>query len=243
MCSVLSVSATYASLRGVTVTTMSLSRFDLLLQGYIEQRQQGRGQGEEQKQKQEQEQEQEQGHGQHTQQPPPEGNILTPEQLRASEYLLGAPHSALPPLHVGAHLQAAVRCGGHMRRLSELYAGEEFIVNAYSDGEGHGEVHMLLKEHATLSGIIAGLTLAHTLRSNLHKQGIRGGAFGRGLPGMLGSTGAVWHYDQLKSTLEQVKQDKRYQEFAVELMRANSAGVWIVDALMLEPTRARIMQE
>ena len=216
VCSLLSLTATYRSLQAVTVTTMSIDRLEALLADYLQQRAASTG---------------------------PNLSILTPAQLLAKEYLLGTAPSGLLPVQIGAPLHEAVRSAEHMTTISALYAQEEYLLTSYSASPGQAEVYLLYKENASLPGMLAGLMHSYVLRCKLHDLGMGATPDKRWPWRKLSrdqSVPCVFHGDLLAQSLEELRRMGLAKDFAGLLLSEQEASRWCVDALMLEPRRARV---
>eukprot|EP01032_Pedospumella_encystans_P017618 gene17618-20071_t len=169
-----SIAVTYWSLKHVTITSLSQQRLDYVLYHYFS---------------------------------TPMGNdetwagkkLISPEQLRQSEALLGVPNylsnstsssaliawkslvglstDLLPTLKVGCDLNKVVASQKEYDILDKLYQNEAFVVNAVtyqsskSNSANSAEVFLLFKEHATLRDVLRGQVQAFLIRMQLHQQG------------------------------------------------------------------------
>ena len=266
VCSLMSIGATYASLRGVTITTVSLERLDLLLDDYLSQ----------QKKKQ---------MGSTDTKSATVVSLLTPNELREREYLLGAPIMGVGPLsmsslHIGSDMHEAVRCTEHLTALLGLFVHQEYILNAYATKNdaknGHAEVHLLFKENCSLPGMLAGLFHAHILRhmigqdqdqdqsqsqnQNQNQTVSQGSNLNSLMQSEKTHVDNTWLFDLVQISMQQSgekiesktgreeNEEGLSHRFVNQLLQTNEKDksgqdlhrAWIVDELMLEPRRARV---
>eukprot|EP01032_Pedospumella_encystans_P017642 gene17642-20096_t len=169
-----SIAVTYWSLKHVTITSLSQQRLDYVLYHYFSTPVGNRETWAEKK-------------------------LVSPEQLRQSEALLGVPNylsnstassalhawkslvglsaDLLPTLRVGCDLNKVVASQKEYDILDKLYQNEAFVVNAvtYQSSKASSlnpaEVFLLFKEHATLRDVLRGQVQAFLVRMQLHQQG------------------------------------------------------------------------
>ena len=261
-CSALNLAATAASLKGVTLTTLSLARLDFVINAFLDDK--GRevpsavpGEGRE---------------GERGQGSAHRAVVLSPRQVMQRERWLGAPSVGAVPVTVGADLDEVVFSTEELALLLDLYKDRPFLASVLQTGPGaakgekEAEVHLLFKEGANKAQVLQGLVHALVLRRMLRAEGVTKGpsplapfsltrtsASTRHTPaGVKASnnsgdssskaTNRVLRRDLLSRALEQ--QQQQLVEEAVEALQASSAlsGGWLVEELMLESRVARVKE-
>jgi hypothetical protein len=173
-CSALNLAATAASLKGVTLTTLSSARLDFVINAFMDARCRGAPLAASD----------EGGEG------TAHAVILSPRQVMESEKWLGAPGVGAVPVTVGADLDEVVTSAQELSSLLDLYSDRPFLasvretrpstVEGEEEGERKGEgekereaeVHLLFKEGADKGQVLQGLVHALLLRRMLRAEGI-----------------------------------------------------------------------
>ena len=269
-CSALNLAATAASLKGVTLTTLSSARLDFVINAFMDARCRGAPLAASD----------EGGEG------TAHAVILSPRQVMESEKWLGAPGVGAVPVTVGADLDEVVTSAQELSSLLDLYSDRPFLASvretrpSTAEGEKEGdrkgeeereaEVHLLFKEGADKGQVLQGLVHALLLRRMLRAEGITkcpsplspfsltkvrtrtknrsaqensnnsSTSSSNGSGSGSGSGKSVWRRDLLSRALE--PQQQQLVDEAVGALQASSAlsGGWLVEELMLESRVARV---
>ena len=228
-CSAISLGATYASLKHVTITTVSLGRLDYLLQDYIEKSCS---------------QMQRESSDSTRYSIPKVPELLTPDDLRLREEYLGEPLSCLPVLHIGADLNDAIKTKAQLEYLVTFFENDGYLLNCYmTDSTTYSEVHLLLKEDSTLHDMIRGLSHAYILRNMIKQQYDHKDTkwVSSALLASTSSTATEWGKDLIYDSYLQMKDDNLIDNFTIKLLEKGKHN-WLVDPLILEPRKARFVQ-
>ena len=152
-CSVLNLGATYFSLKGVTLTTLSVARLEFIVGQYLDEikasgfgAKNGIATG---------------------------PSLLQPEQVMEREVLLST-RSHLVPINIGADLDAAVTSTSELSSLLTMHRADQYMLTARCKSTGsskHAEVHLLLKEDARRVDILRGLVHSVVIRRMLKDEG------------------------------------------------------------------------
>jgi hypothetical protein len=234
VCSILSISSTYASLQYVTITTMSLERLDCLLEDYITKTELlvvgGSGSG---------------SKSSNSSNMKNATVLLSPEELRKGEHLLGAPMNKLAPLFIGTDVHLAIHSNHHFEKLATLFSSDEYIVNCYNSGSNSlPAVHLLYKENASMEDMVKGTTHAYLIRKMIDVDVAKsGGSISSSNKNSEGeSDDADWRIDLVEKSFQLMQNSNVTDNFVDLLLNKESkkGDTWLVDPLMLEPRRARI---
>lgn len=227
-CSALNLGATYLSLRGVTLTTLSVARLEFVVGQYMDDLQ-----------------------AQRSLDPATAASrpvLLTPERVMQREVLLGTP-SLLVPLDIGADLDAAVCSARELAGLLHAHRSDEYLLtcrttstpsaSSSSSGARYAEVHLLLKEGAGRRDILRGLVHSVVLRRLLAEEGFAApSAYSLRTKGR----GAGWEWNE--AALDCARQraaEGGVLDAAVEaLVQSGGGRGWLIEELVLELRRARL---
>lgn len=249
-CSALNLGATYFSLRGVTLTTLSVARLDFVVGQFLDDVQAQRSLAT-------------------TAAASASAGatavvtasatttaaaadavsrpvLLSPERVMEREVLLGTP-SRLVPLSVGADLDAAVGSARELALLLHAHRGDEYLLTcrttSTTSGSGvqHAEVHLLLKEGAGRRDLLRGLVHSVVLRRLLAEQGFAApSAYSLGPA----RRGAGWEWNEAALEVARMRgAEGGALDAAVEaLVLAQWGGGrgWLIEELVLEVRRARL---
>jgi len=156
-CSALNIAATYGSLRGVTLTSLSLPRMDCVLNDFVERSAESRKRFDKYTEDKLKEKERdgssnyESMHFKSARQhriieEDPNTfcfTLMSPRQLMAMETLLGAPETGMVDLNVGADLDVAVKSQVELQELLKEFEHDDFIVNAYTSKSNRSEKNVV----------------------------------------------------------------------------------------------------
>ena len=152
-----SLAATYASLRGVTLTTLGSQRLDFVVSEYLDRTASaapGAGVGA--------------GAGAAV----GAVRLLQPREVADREVLLGAPDIGTVPATIGADLPTALPSAAHLRAALAQQRGRGYLLSAcaYPGSPGAGEVFVLFKQGCSRADVLAGAVHAVVLRRALREE-------------------------------------------------------------------------